>query len=523
MLRSMIVLPNGREISSGASGLAITETSLTQYVNDTEELSLGSVCADALEVELIDQEQELQLHQGDEIWFYKLDAAGNRHRIGVFTLEKPIRPTANTIRLTAYDRVARLDKDLTSWLDGLDGWPYTLQTFAQMVCSACGLELADSSLLNGDYSVQAFHASSITGRKLMQWVGQVAGRFCRATPDGKLEFAWYTPSGVTLTPGGERYYFQNGLTYQDYQVASVEKVQIQLTQEDVGVVYPDETGEKNTYRITGNYLLTTMETTTLQPVAQNLYELLKGVIYTPGSLVIPACVDIRAGHTVQIRDLHDHEITMYVMGLTQKGQTQTLYCTGSHRRDSTEVVNNEDYRTRNSRSLELVKQAEGLMARAIQMQTDMNTVTESVTDLQLKAGELSARVSQLDSSTDTSLGSLNDSLQTLQREVSAKMTPEAVELRIQSAIENGTSRVTTDTGFIFDETGLLVEKAGSEMQTQITENGMTVYQNGNQVLEANNKGVDAKNLHATTYLIVGGRSRFENYGLDRTGCFWIGG
>ena len=103
------------------------------------------------------------------------------------------------------------------------------------------------------------------------------------------------------------------------------------------------------------------------------------------------------------------------------------------------------------------------------------------------------------------------------------MTPEAVELRIRSAMEDGTTRVTTDTGFTFDENGLQVEKAGSEMRTRITENGMTVYQNSAQVLTADNKGVDAKNLHATTYLIVGGRSRFENYGSDRTGCFWIGG
>ena len=52
---------------------------------------------------------------------------------------------------------------------------------------------------------------------------------------------------------------------------------------------------------------------------------------------------------------------------------------------------------------------------------------------------------------------------------------------------------------------------------------MTVYKNGVTVLKANNTGVDAVNLHASTYLVVGNRSRFENYGTNRTGCFWIGG
>jgi hypothetical protein len=103
------------------------------------------------------------------------------------------------------------------------------------------------------------------------------------------------------------------------------------------------------------------------------------------------------------------------------------------------------------------------------------------------------------------------------------ITSEDVKIEIESAMSSGTSRVVTNTGFTFDDTGLTVEKSGSEMKTQITEDGMTVYQNNQSVLVANNTGVDAKNLRATTYLIIGGRSRFENYGTDRTGCFWIGG
>ena len=61
------------------------------------------------------------------------------------------------------------------------------------------------------------------------------------------------------------------------------------------------------------------------------------------------------------------------------------------------------------------------------------------------------------------------------------------------------------------------------MKTQITEDGMTVYKNNESVLVANNVGVEAVNLHATTYLIIGNNSRFENYNDTRTGCFWIGG
>lgn len=153
---------------------------------------------------------------------------------------------------------------------------------------------------------------------------------------------------------------------------------------------------------------------------------------------------------------------------------------------------------------------------------EISTTKESVSSLSFAAGEIAASVSALETTTTKSLEDTNSKVTSLYKEVAAKVSPEDVSLQIQTAMENGTDRVVTKTGFTFNENGLHVEKSGSEMRTQITENGMTVYQNNEAVLTANNQGVDAKNLHATTYLIVGGRSRFENYGSDRTGCFWIG-
>ena len=55
MLKTMIVLPDGKEISSGMAGAAITAATFTQCVNDLEDLSLGSVCANLLEVELLER------------------------------------------------------------------------------------------------------------------------------------------------------------------------------------------------------------------------------------------------------------------------------------------------------------------------------------------------------------------------------------------------------------------------------------------------------------------------------------
>ena len=120
---------------------------------------------------------------------------------------------------------------------------------------------------------------------------------------------------------------------------------------------------------------------------------------------------------------------------------------------------------------------------------------------------------------------LNDSVVSLSTEVSAQLTSEDVQLQITTALSNGIDSVSTTTGYTFNSEGLTVSKTGSEMSTQITEDGMNVKRGSETVLIADNEGVRAEDLNATTYLIVGGRSRFENYERDgraRTGCFWIG-
>lgn len=73
--------------------------------------------------------------------------------------------------------------------------------------------------------------------------------------------------------------------------------------------------------------------------------------------------------------------------------------------------------------------------------------------------------------------------------------------------------------------GLTIEDI-EDISTNITSKGVTIAQKDTPVLTATKEGVTAVDLDASTYLKIGGRSRFENFepeaGQKRTGCFWIG-
>jgi hypothetical protein len=104
-----------------------------------------------------------------------------------------------------------------------------------------------------------------------------------------------------------------------------------------------------------------------------------------------------------------------------------------------------------------------------------------------------------------------------------KVSSQDVTIAIQSELSNGVDKVkTTVKQYTFDDEGLTIASSENAISTQITEDGMTISDNYTEVLTAKSEGVKAKNLHATTYLIIGNNSRFQDYG-NRTGCFWIGG
>jgi hypothetical protein len=148
--------------------------------------------------------------------------------------------------------------------------------------------------------------------------------------------------------------------------------------------------------------------------------------------------------------------------------------------------------------------------------------SSKLSSIMLNTESISATVERIEKATNSALESVNGEIATLANKVEAAVTAEEVSILIKEEISNGVDKIVTSTGFSFDDEGLTISKSDSEISTQITEDGMTVYKNDMALLVANNVGVNAANLHATTYLIIGNNSRFEDYGSNRTGCFWIG-
>lgn len=160
------------------------------------------------------------------------------------------------------------------------------------------------------------------------------------------------------------------------------------------------------------------------------------------------------------------------------------------------------------------------------MASDIQDNYSKISQITLDTEEINASVSNIQINYDNYVEANNQAIQKLEEKVSASITSEDVEILIQESIIEGSTSITTETGYTFSKDGLIITNSENEMNTTITEDGMVISKGSDEMLVANNAGVNAQNLHATTYLIIGQYSRFEDFERDgeaRTGCFWIGG
>ena len=393
MYQSVLRLKDGTELTGGAAGNAIKSITLHAAVNAGQEFTIGSAFSDYIEAEIwADPGGSLQITAGDALTYYRQDDAGNRTKVGVFYAEKPTRTKRNSYKITAYDTMSKLDADFSGWLRANQAqFPKTIWQLVQLACQRAGVALASSSLpINGSYSVQAFYADDLTCRQIISWAAEAAGCYAHMNADGKLQFLTYTDKRSTakITPDGasnSTAYYADSLSYEDYTVKAIEKVQIRQSDSDVGVIYPDSTTATNTYAVQGNLLLTTGTEANLKSVVQNLYNVLKNVTYTPCKVSVPSSSGLACGQIVHVKDARGREFDTYLMSATISSGKASFESVGSASRESSSAVNSQSFKNLTGKMLEIKTSVDGLEVKA-------SDLTGKYTDLKATVDGLSSEV-----------------------------------------------------------------------------------------------------------------------------------
>ena len=391
MLKNLIVKSDGTEIDSSL----ILSCTLTQTLNSGQEFTIGSACTDEIEVEYLAQDDNL-IAKGDVLTLYWVNDSGTKTKVGIYYCEKPnyqglmreVSGTSMVYKVVAYDTMSKLDADFSGWLRANQAqFPKTIWQLVQLACQRAGVTLASSSLpINGSYSVQAFYADDLTCRQIISWAAEAAGCYAHMNADGKLQFLTYTDKRSTakITPDGasnSTAYYADSLSYEDYTVKAIEKVQIRQSDSDVGVIYPDSTTATNTYAVQGNLLLTTGTEANLKTVAQNLYNVLKSVTYTPCKVAVPSGSGLACGQIVHVKDARGREFDTYLMSATISSGKASFESVGSASRESSSAVNSQSYKNLTGKMLEIKTSVDGLTVTASELSGNYSELKQTVDGL----------------------------------------------------------------------------------------------------------------------------------------------
>lgn len=413
MFQDKFVLADGTALQSNIVGVDWTTSS-----NSDSDIAPGSVCASAVEIEFwVNSDSALSVTQGTVLTYYKVykddNDIGIETKIGVFTCDKPEKTGSNKYKVTAYDNVTLLDVDVSEWLNALT-FPITIKEFAAALAAKCELELANEPRLNKDYQVQKFTGSGVKARDLMKMVCSASGCFCIADADGKLSFNWYKKnSNVAIMPNkskgnipsyylfdvvskrlfdnvpralitadGEKTpdgipYFINALTFSDFTVQKIDKVQVRQSDDDVGVIYPADEQGTNALIIQGNQLLSTTSDAALRPYVKNLYDGLNNITYVPCSNIqTPETLEIKVGDIVTVSD-GKNEFDTWITSVKHSGGKCTFESVGNANRNTTTAVNNAQYNAR-QKIVELKASVDGISARLSEYSTteEMNAAID---------------------------------------------------------------------------------------------------------------------------------------------------
>ena len=488
MLRNKLVRSDGSIIDSSV----IISCEYTEEVNSSTNLSVGDTTASELAVEML----STHVIEPDEVLTYYMIEDGVEKKIGVFTAEKPTVATRTSMRFSAYDNMAKTEKLFSDWLRENQGlFPMTLLALVQYACEHCGVTLTTTDFPDSDLSVNAFYADGITCRQVISWAGAIAGRFVKANESGEIEFAWYRDSGIRISPSmGEDIqmsddgdgnisiisnnieltddgegnvsietrnmdvtstdtgisitayqsipYFQGGLTYENYTTDPIERVQINHSEDDVGVIYPTDI-EGNCFTISENMILGGLESAKVEKVASDLYTHLSGVSYVPFSATVLRTIQVRAGDIIEVVDSNGVSFQSYVMKITVSSGGTELTSTGDKSFGSNAAVSSEKYSNITGKILSIKKSVDGLVIETSDLGGKVASLAATVDGFDTYVGEkiqdaldgydasVGTKLSQTASGWEYQFGALQGDLSGLSEELQKQLEERKANIRFE--------------------------------------------------------------------------------------------
>ena len=305
--------------------------SLTENLSSGSNIIWGSCEAAKFVVTVADVEEEIE---GRE-FTATLSIGDYKMAYGIYVVDSVVRQADRRKRkITAYDRMIKFDVDVSDWYHAM--YPtgdtiHTIQELRDSLCEHVGIPQQQKVLINDEMVVgKTISPESLCGRDVLKAICEINGVFGHFDRTGTLVYISLQDTGLypsdTLYPGNDLYP-QSGwaaaeelehyrsITYEDYLIDGIDRVQIRHEEGDIGAVVGSGS---NAYLVEGNFLVYGLGSADLTKLAWSIYDTIAGKTYRPAKIATYAMPWIEVGDGLRAITT-DTEIATFVLTRTMSG------------------------------------------------------------------------------------------------------------------------------------------------------------------------------------------------------------
>lgn len=202
------------------------------------------------------------------------------------------KPTADRQHreIVAYDAMYDIiSADVAAWYSEIlpsENSQVTLRQFRNSFVEGFGLEEEEVELVNDDEPIKrTINPEQLSGKDVITAICELNGCFGHIARDGKFRYVMlpkFIQGVYSQSVQIESSVYISG-KYEDYQVETIDKVQIRQEENDIGAIYPDTEIDENDncYIVQGNFLVYGKSHEELFAIAGRILGVISGVVYRP--------------------------------------------------------------------------------------------------------------------------------------------------------------------------------------------------------------------------------------------------
>lgn len=215
--------------------------------------------------------------------------------------------------IVAHDAIHNIiNANVASWYNALT-FPMTLKNFRDSLFVYMGIAQETATLINDSMVVEkTIDADTISGADVIKAICEINGCFGHINRDGSFKYIILdNTSAYNITSS-----MYSSCEYADYEVQTIDKLQIREESGDIGVVVGTGT---NAYIIEDNFLVYGKSSSDLLTIATNILSVIDNISFVPCriSCIGNPCVEV--GDYVTLTKANGDDFNTYVLNRTIKG------------------------------------------------------------------------------------------------------------------------------------------------------------------------------------------------------------